>query len=62
MTPERWQQIDQIFAEALDRATDERGCVFGSACGSDAELRREVDSLLAHDQPETLVGHDSRRH
>ena len=24
MTPERWQQIDQIFAEALDRATDER--------------------------------------
>jgi len=56
MTPERWQQIDQIFAEALDRAPDERGAFLDTTCGSDAELRREVDSLLAHDQPETLVG------
>ena len=43
MPPERWQQVDQLYHAALeDRA------VLDTA---DPELRREVESLLAHDGP-----------
>ncbi|HWS88040.1 MAG TPA: protein kinase [Pyrinomonadaceae bacterium] len=43
----RWQQIDRLLDEALGRAPEERADFLAEACGSDAELRREVESLLA---------------
>ncbi len=49
MTPERWQQVDQLFHIALERTPEERAAFLDEACGGDEELRREVESLLAAD-------------
>lgn len=48
MTPERWQQIEEILQAALDRQPDERAAFLDEACADD-ELRREVESLLARE-------------
>jgi eukaryotic-like serine/threonine-protein kinase len=47
MTPERWQQVKEIFETALERAPDERPAFLDQACDGDEPLRREVQSLLA---------------
>ena len=49
MNPERWRQIDGLFHAASSRAPHERAAFLDEACGSDKELRREVESLLAAD-------------
>lgn len=49
MNPERWQQVDQLFQAALERAPDERPVFLNEACGADDSLRREVEALLAAD-------------
>ena len=50
MTPQRYQQIKRIFAEACDRKAAERRSYLDQACAADAELRAEVESLLLHDE------------
>ena len=50
MDRERWQQIDTIFKSALERAPSERNAFLDEVCRSDASLRSEVESLIAHDQ------------
>jgi hypothetical protein len=55
-TPQRWKEIDEIFAAALDRNSAERPAFLAEACGGDAQLRKEVESLLAHNLPESLFG------
>jgi serine/threonine-protein kinase len=47
MPPERWTRIEQIVQSALDCPPGARSTVIDAACGSDTELRREVESLLA---------------
>ena len=47
MQPERWRQIEEIFQSALDCGPENRAALLDSACGADAELRKEIDSLLA---------------
>src|SRR5437879_492947 len=47
MTPERWQQIKEIFQSALDRAPRDRSAFLANACGGDESLRQEVESLIA---------------
>lgn len=55
-TPTRWQEIDRIFAAALEREPAARAAFLDKACAGDEELRKEVESLLAHDEPESLSG------
>src|SRR6266567_3308990 len=51
MTPERWQQLKQIFQSALERNPAERSAFLGQACADDPALRSQVESLIAsHDQ------------
>jgi len=51
MTPERWQQLKQIFQSALERNPAERSAFLSEACADDPALRSEVESLIAsHDQ------------
>ena len=51
MTPERWQQLKQIFQSALERNPAERSSFLNQACAGDPALRREVESLISsHDQ------------
>src|SRR5580700_8960941 len=48
MNPERWSQIESIFHKALEADESRRSSVIEESCAGDAELRHEVESLLAH--------------
>jgi eukaryotic-like serine/threonine-protein kinase len=47
MNPERWQQIDKMFQSALEMPQSQRGVFLDDACGGDAILREEVESLMS---------------
>jgi Tol biopolymer transport system component/predicted Ser/Thr protein kinase len=47
----RWQQIEEIFHEALQRDPAERESYVREACNGDSDLHREVASLLANHKP-----------
>src|SRR5215213_8283066 len=47
MTPERWRLVKCVVQEALARPAAARAAYVAEACGDDAGLRAEVDSLLA---------------
>src|SRR5262245_782220 len=49
MTPERWQQVDQLFERILEREPSQWRALVDEACAGDEELRREVESLLAYE-------------
>ncbi|MFN0084998.1 MAG: protein kinase domain-containing protein [Blastocatellia bacterium] len=50
MTPDRWRRIEQLYHEALAHAPADRAAFLAEACAGDADLGREVESLLAsHD-------------
>jgi serine/threonine protein kinase/tetratricopeptide (TPR) repeat protein len=46
VTPERWQEVKKILAEALERTPAERSAYLDRAC-TEPEVRREVESLIA---------------
>lgn len=50
MDAERARRLEQLYHSALEHAAAERAAFLKSACGPDADLRQEVESLLAHDQ------------
>ena len=54
MTPERWRAVESILKAALACEPGQREAFITDACGEDADLRREVASLLA--------AHDSSDH
>lgn len=47
MNIERLNQIEEIYHAALEIPVGEREAFFNKLCGTDADLRREVESLLA---------------
>ena len=49
MTPERWQQIEEIYHAALARDERGRAAYVREACAGNDALRQEVESLLAHE-------------
>ena len=51
MKSERWQRISQLYHAALSRDGAERSAFLRDACADDAELRSEVESLLAQESP-----------
>ncbi len=70
MNPERWRQIEQLYHSALERDPTQRDNFLAASCQDDADLRREVASLLAQtqateapvDQTATLAGVLSATH
>jgi Tol biopolymer transport system component len=48
VTDDRWRHVGEIYHAALALSAAERGAFLDTACGSDAEVRQEVESLLAH--------------
>ncbi len=46
MKPERWAQIQQAFDAAVEMELPDRSAHLDRVCGTDAELRREIESLL----------------
>lgn len=49
MTPDRWRKIKSILEEAVEVAPVSRALYLEEICGSDADLRREVENLLDFD-------------
>lgn len=49
LTPERWQQLQQILTLVLEQAPAARAAALREACAGDAALYAEAQSLLAHD-------------
>jgi TolB-like protein/Tfp pilus assembly protein PilF len=47
MSPERWQQIEEIFQDALDLTWSEREQFVAEKCVDDPQLKAEVEKLLA---------------
>jgi serine/threonine protein kinase len=55
MKTDRWNLIEEIFQNALERPLPERHDFVIRACGDDSELRSEVESLLASDRDAAAV-------
>jgi serine/threonine protein kinase len=50
MNADGWERLKQVFQEALQQPPAARASFLDTACGDDASLRREVESLLgAHE-------------
>lgn len=49
MTPERWAQVNAVFAEAVELPAHQRAAFLAAACADDLGLRAEVEALLASD-------------
>ncbi|HEX6622614.1 MAG TPA: alpha/beta fold hydrolase, partial [Pyrinomonadaceae bacterium] len=49
MSGTRWRRVGELFGHAVELPAGARGAFLEEACGGDAELRREVESLLASD-------------
>jgi len=66
MIPDRWQRVEAVFQEALDRPPQERASFLEQACHGDAELKSETATLIAaHDQAGDFIEqpalvHDAR--
>ncbi len=45
--PEKWDQVKELFALALERDPEERSSFLREACAGDDALRAEVESLLS---------------
>jgi tetratricopeptide (TPR) repeat protein/tRNA A-37 threonylcarbamoyl transferase component Bud32 len=44
--PDRWREIEAVFEAVQERPADQQAAYLDQACGGDAELRQEVESLL----------------
>src|SRR5882762_9958757 len=56
MTPERWQQVKDIFRSALELAPVARATFLDRTCAGDESLRQKVESLLrAHDESDSFM-------
>jgi predicted ATPase/serine/threonine protein kinase len=47
MNAERWERVKEILERSLRLTRGERAAYLKTICGADAELRREVESLIA---------------
>lgn len=50
MTPERYQQITRIYNQAIELDPGERARLLDQVCAGDADLRNEVELMIASDQ------------
>src|SRR5438045_493757 len=56
MNAQRWQQVNDLFHSAVERAPEERAAFVDEACRGDESLCREVKSLLAsHQRTENFI-------
>jgi serine/threonine protein kinase len=51
MTPERFEQLQDLYTRAAALSDSRRSAFLAEACKDDSALRRDVESLLAEEQP-----------
>ena len=49
MNPDSWRQAEECYHAAMERPPHERAAFVAHSCANNSELRREVESLLAHE-------------
>jgi serine/threonine protein kinase len=47
MTPEQWQRVREVLADALELRSEDRPAYLDGVCSADDSVRREVERLLA---------------
>src|SRR5438093_2486294 len=57
MNPDRWRQVADVYEAVLEREPTTRGAFLAQACRDDADLRREVESLLAQEHTPLVIDH-----
>jgi len=64
MDSERWKRVEDLYYQVAAHPPERRAALLDAACSSDAELRREVESLLAasNDAGDFLSSSDLPRH
>ncbi len=55
MNSQRWAQVHRLFDQAVDLPEAERIAFLNEQCGDDAELRIEVEAMLAADSGEVTL-------
>lgn len=55
MNSDRWQRVQAVFLDALERAVSERQAFVEHVCGEDAELKAEVLAMLGQDAAEGTI-------
>jgi serine/threonine-protein kinase len=50
MKPDRWRKVDELFEAALERKPQDRAAFLDEACGTDRDLRREVEKMLKFEE------------
>lgn len=53
----RWARVEELFHQAADLSPAQRAEFLERACAGDSDLRREVEGLLAADDPEDAILH-----
>ncbi len=53
MESDQWHRVAELFDQAKSIAPSRRGAFLDNACGADAELRSEIDSLLKYEVDST---------
>jgi hypothetical protein len=48
--PDRYKRVKALCNEALDLASSERSAFLAAACAGDDQLRRDVESLVSHEE------------
>jgi serine/threonine-protein kinase len=62
MTPERWREVTQIYGAVLSQAPEQRSAAVVELCGTDQELRHEIESLLASQHGASLLDRPAGDH
>ncbi len=50
LSPELWQRAEEIFHAALEQPPEARRSFLDKACGTDTELRQQVELLISNDE------------
>ena len=58
LTPQRYQEIKRVFAEACRLDAEQRSAYLDQVCAGDKQLRHEVETLLEHDDSSLPLGPD----
>src|SRR4029450_12706029 len=57
MDRDRWRQVADVYEAVLEQEPAARATFLADACRDDADLRREVESLLAQEHTPLVVDH-----
>lgn len=56
LEPDRWSELDELFARSLDLPAEERAAFVAAECGDDIDLRDAARALLeAHDEATSFL-------